>query len=129
MSMTLKERIAKYDADPIMHYYVYFSSSSYTFSVDVIQFKSLEDLKSDYYANLKYYDTYAEAEAVAEEMNKNDDNINHLICKELVKFNKKITELKNVNYGKLTALDTKAIDTLRDTTAFVEYLFSTKEET
>lgn len=129
MSMTLKERIAKYDADPIMHYYVYFSSSSYTFSVDVIQFKSLEDLKSDYYANLKYYDTYAEAEAVAEEMNKNDDNINHLICKELVKFNKKITELKNVNYGKLTALDTKAIDTLRDTTALVEYLFSTKEET
>lgn len=129
MSMTLKERIAKYDADPIMHYYVYFSSSSYKFTVDVIQFKSLEDIKSEYYATLKYYDTYEEAEAVAEEMNRNDDNINHLFCRELVKFNNKINELKNVNHSKLTALDTKAIDTLRDTTALVEYLFSTKEET
>ena len=128
MSMTLNERIAKYDADPLMHYYVYFSISSYTFTVDVIKFKDIEEIKSEYYAKLKYYDTYAEAKAFADEMTAKDDNVNHLFCRELLSIGNKLADLKDAHYGKLTVLDTKAIDTLSSTIQLVQSIFDAKEE-
>ena len=52
---SFEEQVKEYDKRRDMHYYVYFSSASYTYRVDVRQFKKKSDLKEDCYKNKKYY--------------------------------------------------------------------------
>ena len=77
MSMTTEEKIAELDKRRDMHYYVYFSSSTYKHQIDVIQFKKKSDLNSEYYKNKRYFSTHANAKAYADKLNAKD-KISHI---------------------------------------------------
>ena len=91
---SFEEQIKDYDKRTDMHYYVYFSSASYTYCVDVLQFKKKSDIKNDFYKNKKYYSTYAEAKAVADKLNEKDTDIGHL-------FGRAAREFEGKMYGLL----------------------------
>lgn len=111
---TFEERIKKYDADPSLHYYVYFSSASYEYTVDVIQFATVDELKSEYYAKLTYYDTYAEANAAAVEMNKNDTDVKHILGHELLQFTNKMHSIAKQHKNELTDIEITALNLVSD---------------
>lgn len=90
---SFEERIKDYDKRKNIHYYVYFSSASYTYRVDVIQFKKKSDIKNDFYKNKKYYSTYANAQAVADKLNAKDTDVRHLFGRAAREFEHKMYEL------------------------------------
>lgn len=90
---SFEEKIKDYDARKDIHYYVYFSSASYTYCVDVLQFKKKSDIKDDLYKNKKYYSTYAEAQKVADELNEKDTDVGHLFGRAAIEFRKKLYDI------------------------------------
>ena len=90
---SFEEQVKEYDKRRDMHYYVYFSSASYTYRVDVLQFKKKSDLKEDFYKNKKYYSTYADAQAVADKLNAKDTDVGHLFGRAAREFEHKMYEL------------------------------------
>lgn len=125
---TLEEQIVEFDANPEMHYYVYFSSNSYQYKVDVIHFESLDRVSSKYYASLTYYDTYAEAKAKADEMNKNESDVRHLICRAIKVFLDSTQEIIETSNKELSPVSRRAIHALRGMGEFVQELLSVKED-
>ena len=90
---SFEEQVKEYDKRRDMHYYVYFSSASYTYRVDVLQFKKKSDLKEDFYKNKRYYSTYADAQAVADKLNAKDTDVGHLFGRAAREFEHKMYEL------------------------------------
>lgn len=90
---SFEEQVKECDKRRDMHYYVYFSSASYTYRVDVLQFKKKSDLKEDFYKNKKYYSTYADAQAVADKLNAKDTDVGHLFGRAAREFEHKMYEL------------------------------------
>ena len=105
---SFEEKIKDYDARRDIHYYVYFSSASYTYSVDVLQFKKKSDIKNDFYKNKKYYSTYAEAQAVADKLNAKDTDVGHLFGRAAREFEHKMYEL--LKMGGMTDAQKYAIE-------------------
>lgn len=105
---SFEEKIKDYDARRDIHYYVYFSSASYTYSVDVLQFKKKSDIKADLYKNKKYYSTYAEAQAVADKLNAKDTDVGHLFGRAAHEFEHKMDEL--LKMGGMTDAQKYAIE-------------------
>ena len=90
---SFEEQVKEYDKRRDMHYYVYFSTASYTYRVDVLQFKKKSDLKEDFYKNKRYYSTYADAQAVADKLNAKDTDVGHLFGRAAREFEHKMYEL------------------------------------
>lgn len=91
-----------------MHYYVYFSSATYTYCVDVLQFNKKSDIKNDVYKNKKYYSTYAEAQKVADKLNEKDTDVGHLFGRAASEFESKLYEL--LKMGGMTDAQKHAIE-------------------
>lgn len=125
---TLEAQVEEFDANPEMHYYVYFSTSRYQYRVDVIHFKSLSDIKSKYYGALTYYDTYAEANAEADRMNKEDTDIKHLICRAIKVFDDSLFEITDKHGSQLNSLGRYAVSTLRNMCQFVQNVLTVEEK-
>lgn len=95
MSMTTEEKIAELDKRRDMHYYVYFSSSTYKHQIEVIQFKKKSDLNSEYYKNKRYFSTHANAKAYADKLNAKDKNISHLIGRAVSNFRQELDDIRH----------------------------------
>ena len=111
-----------------MHYYVHFSTSRYQYRVDVIHFKLLSDIKSKYYSALTYYDTYAEAIAEADRMNKEDTDIRHLICRAIKVFDDSLFTILDKHGSQLNSLGRYAVSILRDVCQFVKNAMTVEEK-
>ena len=105
---SFEEQIKDYDKRKDIHYHVYFSSASYTYRVDVLQFKKKSDIKNDFYKNKKYYSTYAEAQAVADKLNAKDTDVGHLFGRASREFEHKMYEL--LKMGGMTDAQKHAIE-------------------
>ena len=105
---TFEERVKEYDERSDMHYYVYFSSATYTYCVDVLQFNKKSDIKNDVYKNKKYYSTYAEAQKVADKLNEKDTDVGHLFGRAASEFESKLYEL--LKMGGMTDAQKHAIE-------------------
>lgn len=90
---SFEEQVKEYDKRRDMHYYVYFSSASYTYRVDVIQFKKKSDIKDEYYKNKKYFSTYLAAQQAADKLNAKDTDVGHLFGRAASEFEHKMYEL------------------------------------
>ena len=90
---SFEEQVKEYDKRKDMHYYVYFSSASYTYRVDVIQFKKKSDIKDEYYKNKKYFSTYLAAQQAADKLNAKDTDVGHLFGRAASEFEHKMYEL------------------------------------
>ena len=127
MSMTTEEKIAELDKRRDMHYYVYFSSSTYKHQIDVIQFKKKSDLKTEYYKNKRYFSTHANAKAYADKLNDKDKNISHLIGRAVSNFRQELYDLRhNIEKEKrvITQNERKAINVLEDSTNLITKLLN-----
>lgn len=118
----------QFDANPSMHYYVYFSSNSYKYSIDVMQFDDISEIKNKYYLKFKYYDTYVEAEAVANEMNANDTDIRHIICRKIVENMDEVSEIVNHNFTKLTQTELDSVKLINSMQLATLLLFDARVE-
>lgn len=125
---TLEEQVEEFDANPEMHYYVYFSTARYQYYVDVIHFKSISDIKSKYYSALSYYDTYAEATAEADRMNKEDTDVRHLICRAIKEFDDSFFTIIDRHGSQLHSLGRYAVSVLRDVCKFVQNVMNVEEK-
>ena len=125
---TLEEHVKEFDANHEMHYYVCFSTSRYQYCVDVIHFKSLSDIKSKYYSALTYYDTYAEANAEAVRMNKEDTDIRHLICRAIKVFDDSLFTIIDRHVSQLNSLGCYAVSALRNMCQFVQNVMNVEEK-
>ena len=105
---SFEEQIKDYDKRKDIHYYVVFSSASYTYRVDVLQFKKKSDIKNDFYKNKKFYSTYAEAQAAADKLNEKDTDIGHLFGRAASEFEHKMYEL--LKMGGMTNAQKHAIE-------------------
>lgn len=105
---SFEEQIKDYDKRKDIHYHVYFSSASYTYRVDVLQFKKKSDIKNDFYKNKKFYSTYAEAQAVADKLNAKDTDVGHLFGRAAREFEHKTYEL--LKMGGMTDAQKHAIE-------------------
>jgi len=105
---SFEEQIKDYDQRKDIHYHVYFSSASYTYCVDVLQFKKKSDIKNDFYKNKKYYSTYAEAQAVADKLNAKDTDVGHLFGRASREFEHKLYEI--LKMGDMTDAQKHAIE-------------------
>lgn len=105
---SFEEQIKDYDQRKDIHYHVYFSSASYTYRVDVLQFKKKSDIKNDFYKNKKYYSTYAEAQAVADKLNAKDTDVGHLFGRASREFEHKLYEI--LKMGDMTDAQKHAIE-------------------
>lgn len=126
MSMTTEEKIAELDKRRDMHYYVYFSSSTYKHQIDVIQFKKKSDL-TEYYKNKRYFSTHANAKAYADKLNAKDKNISHLIGRAVSNFRQELYDLRrNIEKEKriITQNELKAISVLEDSTNLINKLLN-----
>lgn len=127
MSMTTEEKIAKFDKRRDIHYYVYFSSSTYKHQIDVIKFKKKSDLKTEYYKNKRYFSTHANAKAYADKLNAKDKNISHLIGRAVSNFRQELYDLRrNIEKEKriITHNERKAINVLEDSTNLITKLLN-----
>ena len=127
MSMTTEEKIAKFDKRRDMHYYVYFSSSTYKYQIEVIQFKKKSDLKTEYYKNKRYFSTHANAKAYADKLNAKDKNISHLIGRAVSNFRQELYDLRrNIEKEKsiLTQNELEAMRVLDDSTNLINNLLN-----
>ena len=105
---TFEEEVKEYDARADMHYYVYFSSATYCYKVDVIQFKKKSDLKSERYRNEKYYSTYLLAQQAAERLNAKDNDVGHAFGRAASEFKHKLYDAKKMEG--ITAAQKSLID-------------------
>lgn len=105
---SFEEQTKDYDARSDIHYHVYFSSASYTYCVDVLQFKKKSDIKNEYYKDKKYYSTYAEAKKVADKLNEKDTNVGHLFGRAASEFSHKLYGL--LKMGGMTDAQKHAIE-------------------
>lgn len=131
MSKSAEEQIAEYDKRRDMHYYVYFSSSTYTWKVDVLQFKKKSDIKNEYYRDKKYYSTYANAKAVAAKLNAADTNTSHLIGRAVHNFRSELFNLKrDIEAEKrvVSQCELEAINVLEDTTSLINRLLNNQKD-
>lgn len=87
---TFEEKVKECDERSDMHYYVYFSSATYCYKVDVIQFKKKSDLKNERYRNEKYYSTYLLAQQAADRLNAKDTDIGHAFGRAAREFQEKL---------------------------------------
>ena len=127
MSMTTEEKIAEFDKRRDIHYYVYFSSSTYKHQIDVIKFKKKSDLNSEYYKNKRYFSTHANAKAYADKLNAKDKNISHLIGRAVSNFRQELYDLRfNIEKEKsiLTQNELEAIRVLDDSTNLINNLLN-----
>lgn len=125
---TLEEQVKEFDANHEMHYYVYFSTSRYQYHVDVIHFKSISDIKNKYYSALLYYDTYAEATAEADRMNKEDTDVRHLMCRAIKVFNDSLFAIVDNHGSQLNSLGRYAVSALRNMCQFVQNVMNVEEK-
>lgn len=105
---SFEEQIKDYDARSDMHYHVYFSCASYSYCVDVLQFKKKSDIKNEFYKDKKYYSTYAEAKKVADKLNEKDTDVGHLFGRAASEFGHKVNEL--LKMGGMTDAQKHAIE-------------------
>lgn len=105
---SFEEKIKDYDKRKDIHYYVYFSSGTYTYKVDAIQFKKKSDIKNDYYKNKKYYSTYLDAQQAADKLNAKDTDAGHLFGRAAREFEGKMDEL--LKMGGMTDAQKHAIE-------------------
>ena len=105
---SFEERVKECDKRRDMHYYVYFSSASYTYRVDVIQFKKKCDIKNEYYKNKKYFSTYLAAQQAADKLNAKDTDVGHLFGRAAREFEHKMSEL--LKTGGMTDAQKHAIE-------------------
>ena len=105
---SFEEKVKECDKRRDMHYYVYFSSASYTYRVDVIQFKKKSDIKNEYYKNKKYFSTYLTAQQAADKLNAKDTNAGHLFGRAAREFEHKMYEL--LKTGGMTDAQKHAIE-------------------
>lgn len=89
---SFEEEVKDYDKRRDMHYYVYFSAATYTYKVDVIQFKKKSDIKNDRYKNEKYYSTYKAAKRAADRITEDDKNVAHLFGRAARDYTDKLRE-------------------------------------
>lgn len=89
---SFEDQIKEYDKRKDMHYYVYFSSATYTYQVDVIQFKKKSDL-DEFYKGKKYFSTYMDAQQAADKLNAKDTDIGHLFGRTSREFEHKLQEI------------------------------------
>lgn len=90
VAKTFEEQVKEYDARSDMHYFVYFSSASYSYTVDVIHFKKKSDIKSERYRNEKYYSTYLLAKQAADRLNDKDKDVGHAFGRAASEFKTKL---------------------------------------
>ena len=127
--MTTEEKIAKFDKSRDMHYYVYFSSSTYKYQVEVIQFKKKSDLNSEYYKNKRYFSTHANAKAYADKLNAKDKNISHLIGRAVSNFSQELDDIRHyIEKEKrvITQNELYAMRVLDDSTNLINKLLNTE---
>ena len=105
---SFEEKIKDYDSRKDIHYYVYFSSASYTYCVDVLQFKKKSDIKNEFYKDKIYYSTYAEAKKVADKLNEKDTDVGHLFGRAASEFGHKVYKL--LKMGGMTDAQKHAIE-------------------
>lgn len=77
------------------HYYVYFSTSGYTYKVGMLTFKNKSEIKSDYFKGLKYYSTKERAQKIADKYNEKIKDLDEL----------KFARLASEFYYKLSDID------------------------
>lgn len=105
---SFEEQIKDYDKRRDMHYYVYFSSGTYTYKVDAIHFKKKSDIKNEYYKNKKYFSTYLAAQKAADKLNAKDTEIGHLFGRASREFEHKLNEILKMDG--MTAAQKHAIE-------------------
>lgn len=93
---TFEERIAEYDARRDIHYYVYFSSSSYRYEVDTLQFKKKSDIKNEYYRKFKFFSTYAVAKLEADRLTAKDQSLAHMFGRAASEFRDKLYKISQL---------------------------------
>ena len=91
--MSFEDKIKEYDQRNDIHYFVYFSSATYTYCVDVLQFKKKSDIKNEYYKNQKYYSKYQDAQRAADALNEKDTDVGHLFGRASHDFNNKLRDI------------------------------------
>lgn len=125
--MTFEEKIAEFDKRRDIHYFVYFSSSTYKYQIDVIQFKKKSDLKNEYYKDKRYFSTHANAKAYADKLNDEDKNIAHLIGRAVSNFRQELYDLRrDIEKEKriITQHELEAISVLEDSTNLIKKLLN-----
>ncbi len=125
--MNTEEKIAELDKRRDIHYYVYFSSSTYKYQIDMIQFKKKSDLNSEYYKNKRYFSTHANAKAYADKLNAKDKNISHLIGRAVSNFKQELYDIRrNVEKEKriITQNELKAIRVFEDSANLITKLLN-----
>ena len=125
--MTVEEKIAEYDKRRDIHYFVYFSSATYKYQVDVIQFKKKSDLKNEYYKDKRYFSTHANAKAYADKLNDEDKNISHLIGRATSNFRQELYDLRHyIEKEKrvISQRELEAISVLEDSTNLITKLLN-----
>lgn len=125
--MNTEEKIAELDKRRDIHYYVYFSSSTYKYQIDMIQFKKKSDLKSEYYKNKRYFSTHANAKAYADKLNAKDKNISHLIGRAVSNFKQELYDLRrNIEKEKriITHNELEAMRVFEDSTNLITKLLN-----
>ena len=129
MSIIFEEKIAEFDKRRDIHYYVYFSSSTYKYQVEVIQFKKKSDLNSEYYKNKRYFSTHANAKAYADKLNAKDKNISHLIGRAVSNFRQELDDIRHyIEKEKrvITQNELYAMRVLDDSTNLITKLLNTE---
>lgn len=125
--MNTEEKIAELDKRRDIHYYVYFSSSTYKYQIDMIQFKKKSDLKSEYYKNKRYFSKRAYAKAYADKLNADDKNISHLIGRAVSNFRQELYDLRrNIEKEKriITHNELEAMRVFEDSTNLITKLLN-----
>ena len=110
MATTFEEQIKEYDRRNDIHYFVYFSCNTFAWNVDVLQFKDISDIKTETYKNRTYYDTYAEAKAIADKLTEDDKDMNHIIARTIRKFTSELYKVekdagKNITFEQIQSLN------------------------
>lgn len=111
---TFNQMIKEYDKRKDIHYYVYFSSATFTYNIDVMTFKKKSDIKNQYYKNLKYYNTYEKAKAVADKKTAEDKNIGHLIGRAIHNFHKEIDNIEKTAKNENISISQKENDVMKN---------------
>ena len=124
--MNFEEKIAEFDKRRDIHYFVYFSSSTYKYQVDVIQFKKKSDI-NEYYKTKRYFSTHANAKAYADKLNAEDKNISHLIGRAVSNFRQELYDLRRyIEKEKrvISQQELEAIRVLEDSTNLINTLLN-----
>ena len=119
MATTFEEQIKEYDGRSDIHYFVYFSSNTFTWNVDVLQFKDISDIKTETYKNRTYYDTYAEAKVVADKLTEDDKDMNHIIARTIRKFTSELYKLEKDAGKDITFEQRQSLNAVNDVAELV----------